>query len=145
MGLKKFGISCKNPKCPDYGKHWRGNVIKFGTQRNGTQRYKCQTCGKTFAKTKNTIQFHKHLKKEEVIEICKMLAKKMSFRKISRKTHRHLDTIRGVVDRISDNYYKLKDYFTKDLKLTKKESKAMIEYIRHKKAMGKKAQKAVKK
>jgi len=146
MRLKrKITKACPNKECSKYNKRFRGNIIKFGTQKNGNPRYKCTTCGKTFAKTKNTPLFYKHLKKEEVVQICRMLAKKMSFRKISRKTNRHLDTIRGVVDSISDNYYKLKDYFSKDLKLSKKESKDMIEFIKHKKAIGKKAQKTVKK
>lgn len=43
---------CPNEACPDYGKlqdDQQQNIIKFGTNRQGLQRYRCKTCKKTFA------------------------------------------------------------------------------------------------
>lgn len=130
---RKITKSCPNEDCSKYGKLFRGNIIKFGTQKNGSPRYKCTACGKTFGKTRNTMLFNKHLKKEELVQICRLLAQKMSFRKISRKTNKHLDTIRSVADRIGMNYNKMKSYFKDELKLKEHEINSMITHIKTKK------------
>lgn len=138
MVLKtKITKACPNENCSKYDKHFRGNIIKFGTQKNGSPRYKCTACGKTFGKTRDTILFNKHLTKEELIQICRLLAQKMSFRKISRKTNKHLDTIRNVAHKIGANYAKMKNYFKDDLELEESEVNAMITHIKTKKSKSK--------
>jgi len=112
----------------------RGNIIQYGVQKNGTVRFKCTSCGKTFTKTHNTIYFHKHVTKDELKVMCRLLAKKMSFRGIARTTNRHLDTVRGMFHNIRENFDKLKDYFLKDLELSKEEVKVMSEYLKKKKS-----------
>jgi transposase-like protein len=43
-----------NSGCSDYDKVECGNVIKFGNTKNGTRRFRCKTCGKTFVETEGT-------------------------------------------------------------------------------------------
>lgn len=35
---------CSNPDCPDRGKRGFGNIVKYGHDKNGKQRFKCTTC-----------------------------------------------------------------------------------------------------
>ena len=42
---------CQNPACPDRGQPGRGNICIHSQQE---QRYRCRTCGRTFAATKGT-------------------------------------------------------------------------------------------
>lgn len=42
---------CHNPDCPDRGRVGQGNIGVFSQKE---RRYKCQTCGKTFAASKGT-------------------------------------------------------------------------------------------
>lgn len=125
--------TCPNLSCSKYGKRLRSQVILFGVQKNGTPRYKCKTCDKTFSKNKHSAFFYKHMTREELVKVCRMLAQKMSFRSISRKMKRHPDTIRGLASRISSRYHVFKDYFTKDLKLSEKEAKSMFEAVKKRK------------
>jgi len=57
MTDRKFGMSpekefCSNPDCPDIGKRGLGNIVKYGHDRNGRQRFRCNTCGSVFVETK---------------------------------------------------------------------------------------------
>lgn len=78
--------------------------------------------------------FRKHLSKDELIAICKMFANKMSYRAVARTTNRHLDTIRDVGHKISNNFHKFQDYFHKDLRLSRKETRAMRAHLKKKNA-----------
>ncbi|MCF7871488.1 hypothetical protein K9L97_00455 [Candidatus Woesearchaeota archaeon] len=129
---RALSLTCPNKKCSKYKKHLRGNIIKYGTQKNGVPRYKCSECKKTFTKI-NNVRKNMKISREEFIHICKLMAQKMSFRKISRKTGKHLDTIRGVANRITENYRKMRDYFKDDLKMEEQEVESMWSHIKKKK------------
>jgi len=130
---RKLDVSCPNKECRAYNKVGLKNIIRFGTQANGTQRYRCTNCGRTFARTINTPFFHKHLKKKEIIRICKLLSENISFRGIARATDHHLDTIRAIADAIAKHCKKFNDYFIKELKLTPIEVDEMWSFVKKKK------------
>ncbi|PIN81371.1 hypothetical protein COV13_01495 [Candidatus Woesearchaeota archaeon CG10_big_fil_rev_8_21_14_0_10_32_9] len=134
MESERFLRYCSNESCEFYKKKMRGNIIQYGVQKNGTVRFKCTSCGKTFTKTRSTIYFYKHITKDELKVMCKLLAKKMSFRGIARKTNRHLDTVRGMFRTVNENFDKLKNYFLKDLDLSKEEVNSMSEHLKKKKS-----------
>ncbi len=48
---------CPNPKCPDYGVVGGGNI---GIHSRKEQRFRCKTCGKTFAATTGTPLYRRH-------------------------------------------------------------------------------------
>ena len=129
---RKLDVFCPNDKCRCYGKLDLKNIIRFGTQKNGTQRYRCADCGRTFARTLNTPFFRKHLDKKEITQICKMLAEKNGFRSIARVTDHHLDTIRAIADAIAKHCKKFNEYFIKELKLTPVEVDEMWSFIKKK-------------
>jgi len=130
---RKLDVACPNPKCRCYNKLGLRNVIRKGKQKNGTIRYQCTDCKRTFARTINTPFFHKHLSKEEIIQICKLLAEKTGFRAIARATEHHLDTIRSIADVVAQHCKKFNEYFITELKLTPIEVDEMWSFIKKKK------------
>ena len=130
---RKLDVVCPNKICRTFNKRGLRNIIRFGSQPNGTQRYRCIDCKRTFARTFNTPFFHKHLKKEEIIRICKMLSEKTSFRAIARITNHHLDTIRAIATAIALHCKKFNEYFIKELKLTPIEVDEMWSFVKKKK------------
>lgn len=130
---RKLDVACPNSVCRAFGKIGLRNVIRFGVQANGTQRYRCTDCRRTFARTVNTPFFHKHLSKDEIIRICKLLAEKISFRGIARATGHHLDTIRAIADAIAKHCKKFNDYFVTELKLSPVEVDEMWSFVKKKK------------
>jgi len=130
---RKLDVACPNKDCKAYNKIGLRNIIRSGKQANGTQRYKCNDCERTFARTINTPFFHKHLKKKEIIRICKLLSERISFRGIARVTDHHLDTVRAVADVVAKHCKKFNDYFVKELKLTPVEVDEMWSFVKKKK------------
>mgnify|MGYP001194646544 FL=1 len=134
---RKLDIACPNRECRAFNKRELRNIIRKGQQRNGTQRYQCTECKRTFARTINTPFFHKHLSKKEIIRICKLLAEKISFRAIARSTNHHLDTIRSIADAVAQHCKKFNDYFITELKLTPVEVDEMWSFVKKKKKLAK--------
>ena len=130
---RKLDIACPNKECMAYNKIGLRNIIRKGKQNNGTRRYQCTDCRKTFSRTRNTPFFHKHLKKKEIILICKMLSEKTSFRAIARITEHHRDTICSLADSIAKHCKKFNNYFVKELKLTPIEVDEMWSFVKKKK------------
>lgn len=130
---RKLDVACPNTQCKAHNQYGLRNIIRFGKQPNGTQRYRCTECNRTFARTINTPFFHKHLKKEQIIRICKMLSEKTGFRAISRVTGHHRDTICAIADDIALHCKKFNDYYIKELKLTPIEVDEMWSFVKKKK------------
>ena len=130
---RKLDVACPNIDCRAYDKIGLKNIIRFGTQANGTQRYCCTDCGRIFARTLNTPFFHKHLPKNEIIRICKMLSEKIGFRAIARITGHHRDTICSIADSVAKHCKKFNDYFINELKLTSIEVDEMWSFVKKKK------------
>ena len=130
---RKLDIQCPNRKCKTFNKIGLRNIIRKGQQKNGTQRYQCTDCKRTFARTINTPFFHKHLSKKEIIHICKLLSEKTSFRAIARITNHHLDTIRSIASAIAEHCKKFNEYFITELNLTPIEVDEMWSFVKKKK------------
>ena len=130
---RKLDVVCPNKNCRAHKKIGLRNIIRFGSQPNGTQRYRCTDCKRTFARTINTPFFRKHLDKKEIIRICKLLSEKTSFRAIARITNHHLDTIRAIASAIAEHCKKFNEYFVTELNLTPIEVDEMWSFVKKKK------------
>ena len=130
---RKLDIQCPNKHCKSFNKIGLKNIIHKGQQNNGTKRYQCTDCKRTFARTINTPFFHKHLSKKEIIHICKLLSEKTSFRAIARITNHHLDTIRSIASAIAEHCNKFNKYFITELTLTPIEVDEMWSFVKKKK------------
>jgi transposase-like protein len=136
---RKLDVACPNKDCIAYNKVGLRNIVRNGKQPNGTQKYKCTDCGRNFVRTINTPFFHKHLKKKEIIRICKLLVERISFRGIARATDHHLDTIRSVADVVAKHCKKFNDYFIQELKLTPIEVDEMWSFVKKNKKVAKRS------
>ncbi len=114
---RKLDVSCPNRECRTYNKVGLKNIIRFGSQPNGTQRYRCTNCKRTFARTINTPFFHKHLSKKEIINISKQFVEKSSFRGVARATGHHLDTIRSLASDVAEHCEAVTEFLLHDVKL----------------------------
>lgn len=130
---RKLDVVCPNKVCSMHNKLGKLNIIRKGKQQNKTQRYQCTICNVTFARTHGTPFFHKHLKKKEMVNICKMLAEKTPFRGVARQTGHHLDTIRAIASVIAQHCKQFNEYFIKELKLTPIEVDEMWSFVKKKK------------
>lgn len=130
---RKLDIACPNKGCPTFNKVGLKNIVRNGKQSNGTQKYKCRDCERNFVRTINTPFFHKHLKKKEIVIICKHLSEKNGFRSIARITGHHLDTIRSISDIVAKHCQKFNNYFVTELRLTPIEVDEMWSFIKKKK------------
>ena len=114
---RKLDVSCPNKQCRAYNKIGLKNIIRFGSQPNGTQRYRCTDCKRTFARTINTPFFRKHLSKKEIISISKQFVEKSSFRGVARSTGHHLDTIRSLASDVAEHCESVTEFLLHDVKL----------------------------
>src|SRR3990170_7784179 len=97
--MEKFakpGDLCPNEACPDNGKLQSGqqqNLEKFGRTRKGVQRFRCQTCGRTFTETTGTIFFRKRTPEHEILETLALLAEGSRISSLTRAKGFKEDTI----------------------------------------------------
>lgn len=93
----QVGDFCPNETCVDYGKlqtnHRAPNIRKFGHTKNGTQRYQCKSCGKTFTATKGTIFYRRRTPMNDIIEALAMVAEGMRISSVSRVKGNKEETI----------------------------------------------------
>jgi transposase len=74
--------------CPHCGN--TTNVIKFGTNRSGSARYRCRACGKTFTPTPNS----RTMTADKQEQILALLQERVSQRGIARALKVGRQTIR---------------------------------------------------
>ena len=128
--LRKLDVACPNKDCSVFNKLDSKNIKRNGKQANGTQKYKCLVCGRNFVRTINTPFYQKHLSKKEIINICKMLSEKVSYRAIARITGHHLDTVRSIADVVAEHCKKYNEYFITELKLAPIEVDEMWSFVK---------------
>jgi len=123
-------IHCPNTNCKEYNKVGAGNIVSDGHDRNGVRKFLCNSCNHSFNETKDTPFFHKHLNKQELIEIIREFAREESFRSVAKKTHHHLDTISKLDHDIEKHPEGLKAFLLNEVKLTEEEIKHFWGFIK---------------
>ncbi len=98
----KVDITCQNPNCEFFLIQEGKDILKRGKNCAGHQRYFCNHCRKWFLETTNTPLYHKHLSKEKIISICKLLVEKNGIRSIERITGHHRDTIGHLLEDLAE-------------------------------------------
>ncbi len=91
--LVKVGQFCPNEACAEYGQVDQGNVVRFGHNPNGRQRYRCKTCGKTFTETYGTLFYRRRTPRQEILETLALLADGVRISSLSRAKGFKEDTI----------------------------------------------------
>jgi transposase-like protein len=121
---------CSNPNCRDYGERGAGNIVKYGHDRNGRQRFKCKTCGSVFVETKNTIFYNRKLSEDQIILICKLLVEKNGIRAIERIMDIHRDMVSNVVEYLARHAREVTDFLIKNVGLTEVQVDEMWSFVK---------------
>lgn len=131
----KPGEFCPKEACPDYGKRQSGqqqNVEKYGRTRQGVQRYRCRSCGKTFTETTGTIFFRKRTPEHEILETLALLAEGSRISSLSRAKGFKEDTILGWLRQAAQHAEQIENVLMKDFKVKRGQLDALWAYVRHK-------------
>lgn len=113
----RIDITCQNPDCSHYMIEEGKDIIKRGKNRADHQQYYCNHCRSWFVETANTPLYHKHLSKEEVIQICKHLVEKNGIRSIERITGHHRDTIGRLLEDLALHAEYVSDILLNEVKM----------------------------
>lgn len=131
----KPGEFCPNEACPDYGKLQSGqqqNLEKYGKTRKGVQRYRCQTCGKTFTETTGTIFFRKRTPEHDILETLALLAEGSRISSLTRAKGFKEDTILAWLREAAQHAEQLEGVLMKDFKIKRGQLDALWAYVRNK-------------
>ncbi|KXB08577.1 hypothetical protein AKJ56_00870 [candidate division MSBL1 archaeon SCGC-AAA382N08] len=121
---------CSNPDCPDHGEKGAGNIVKYGHDKNGKQRFWCNTCESAFVETKNTVFYNRVLTEDQIIMICKLLVEKNGIRAIERIMEIHRDTVSSVVEDLARHAREVTDFLISNVGLTKVEVDEMWSFVK---------------
>lgn len=142
----KIDITCQNPACRFYLKEEGKDIVKRGKNHAGHQQYFCNHCSKWFVETTNTPLYHKHLSKDEIINICKHLVEKNGIRSIERLTGHHRDTISRLLEDLAEHAAVVNGFLMQELELTPIECDELWSFVKkNKRKLSPAAQIALKK
>ncbi|MCK4348511.1 MAG: IS1 family transposase, partial [Thermoplasmatales archaeon] len=106
------------------------DIVKRGKNRAGHQQYYCNHCSKWFVETTNTPLYHKHLSKDEIINICKHLVEKNGIRSIERLTGHHRDTISRLLEDLAEHAAFVNEFLIQELELTPIECDELWSFVK---------------
>jgi len=98
----QVGDFCPTPDCDDHGKlqtDWNNprerqqNIIKFGKTKAGRQRYRCNTCKRTFVETKGTIFYRRRTPEDEIIDVLTLIVEDSRISSLARAKGHKEETI----------------------------------------------------
>ena len=136
--MEKFakpGEFCPNEACPDYGKlqnDQHKNLVKFGKTRKGVQRFRCQTCGRTFTETTGTIFYRKRTPEHEILETLALLAEGNRISSLSRVKGFKEDTILAWVRQAAQHADAVDEVLMKNFKVKRGQLDALWAYVQNK-------------
>lgn len=131
----KPGDFCPNEGCPDYGKLQNGlqrNLDKFGKTRKGVQRFRCQTCGRTFPETTGTIFYRKRTPEHEILETLALLAEGSRISSLTRAKGFKEDTILAWLRQAAQQAEALDEVLMKDFQIKRGQLDALWAYVQNK-------------
>jgi len=123
---------CDNKQCQDYGKTDNDNIIGFGHSRNGTQRYRCKTCGVTFTQTKGTIFYGLRTPQKDILEALAMLAERMSIAAVARVKGVKEDTVSSWLKEAANHVKEIEEVLLKDYHVQKAQMDSLWTYVGNK-------------
>ena len=131
----KQGEFCPNEACPDHGKlqnDQQKNLVKFGKTRKGVQRFRCQTCGRTFTETTGTIFYRKRTPEHEILETLALLAEGNRISSLSRVKGFKEDTILAWVRQAAQHADAVDEVLMKNFKVKRGQLDALWAYVQNK-------------
>lgn len=136
--MSKFaqvGDFCPNKVCPDYGKlqsDQQANLIKFGKTKAGRQRYKCQSCRKTFTETKGTLFYRRRTPEAEIIETLAHIAEGNRISSLVRTKGHKEDTIIDWIREAGKHAEAIEEVLLDDYQLSRGQIDGLWAYVGNK-------------
>lgn len=130
--LVTAGSFCWNTACRDYGRTEAGNLVRFGYTAKGVQRYRCRTCGRTFAQTRGSLFYGLRHDPNEVLECLALLAERNSLAAISRVKGIKEETLSEWVRRAAAHVEPIETVLISRYRLHRVQLDALWTYVGHK-------------
>ena len=112
------------------------NRIRFGHTQNGTQRFRCKTCGRTFTQTKGTLFYRKQTPRKDILETLALLADGVRISRSTRAKGIKADTILHWLRHAAHHAERVEAALLRDYQLSKAQIDALWTYVRHTGAQG---------
>lgn len=126
------GSFCWNEACADSGQVGKGNIIKNGKTDKGVQRYRGQTCRKTFTETKGTLFYRCRHSEETMVECLAMVGDRASLAAIHRSKGVKEETICQWLERAARQVEQIEERLVGPKKLNRVQMDALWTYVSHK-------------
>lgn len=136
--MEKFakpGDFCPNAACPDYGKLHSAqepHIERFGVTRKGVQRYRCQTCRKTFTATYGTIFYRKRTPEHAILETLALLAEGSRISSLARAKGFKEDTILAWLREAAQHAEQIETVLMCDFQIKRGQLDALWAYVGNK-------------
>jgi transposase-like protein len=131
----QVGDFCPNGVCPDYGKlqsERQQNIIRFGKTKAGRQRYKCQSCGKTFTETKGTLFYRRRTPEKEIIATLAHIAEGNRISSLARVKGHKEDTIIDWIREAGQHAEAIEEVLLNEYQLTRGQIDGLWAYVGNK-------------
>ena len=130
------GDFCPNQTCPDYGKlqgeQSKRNIKKYGRTRNGTQRFQCKSCGRTFTATKGTIFYRRRTPMPEILKVLALTAEGTRISTLARIKGHKEDTILNWLEEAGNHTSSIKAALLANYQLERGQLDALWSYVGNK-------------
>jgi transposase-like protein len=133
--LAQVGDFCPNETCPDYGQlqsDQKHNIIQFGRTKQGRQRYKCKSCGKTFTETKGTLFYRRRTVEAEIIGTLAHIAEGNRISSLVRTSGHKQDTISDWIREAGKHAEAIEEVLLKDYQLERGQIDGLWAYVGNK-------------
>jgi transposase-like protein len=130
--LALAGSFCWNRGCPGYGKVDHGNIVRYGRTAKGTQRLKCNICGRVFVGNKGTVFYGLHHNLKDVLECLAMLAERNSLAAIHRTKGIKEETVMDWLRKAAHHAEEIEALLLANHHLNRVQLDAMWTYVGHK-------------
>jgi transposase-like protein len=130
--LASVGAFCPNKECPRYASVDGANIIKFGKSKQGGKRYRCKSCGTTFAATLGTLFYRKHAPVKDILETLALLAEGVRISSLSRAKGFKEDTILRWLRDAARHADAVEEALLEDYEVSKAQVDGLWTYVGHK-------------
>jgi transposase-like protein len=131
-GLASAGAFCPNEECQLYAKVDHDNLIKFGKTKRGVQRYRCKRCQTTFAATRGTLFYRKHVPTKDILETLALLAEGVRISSLSRAKGFKEDTILRWLREAAGHAQAVEDVLLEDYEVSRAQVDGLWAYVGNK-------------
>lgn len=130
--LAQVGRFCPHETCELYGEIEAAQIICFGKTANGTQRYRCKCCGRTFTETHGTVFYRRQASRETILETLALLAEGVRISSIARAKGIKEDTILDWLRVAARQAAEVEEALLKDYRISEAQLDALWTYVGHK-------------